>query len=292
MSSITIPTNTQNPNTKYKLSIYTIQAPILKTIIESLKDILSDVPILCTPDGLEIFAPNSSKTVLVQAILDADKFNIYECPNNLLIGINILNLYKIIKTVDYNDILRIFITEDDPSKICIQFENTQNKTTTISYLHLLDLDNEEYDKNSPNYAININIDTLYLQKVCRDMSNFSDKIEIKVCKNQLILSCKGDFCERQISKNFNDNLTNQDDDDDSSNTEETELVNQQKNNDENLENNEIIQGNFNLKFLTLFTKCSSLSKTIQLHLENDFPLIIEYNHILGNLKFCLAPYYE
>jgi len=70
-----------------------------------------------------------------------------------------------------------------------------------------------------------------------------------------------------------------------------ELENVNENNIIDAQNeDEIIQGNFNLKFLTLFTKCSSLSRTIQLHLQNDFPLIIEYNHLLGNIKFCLVPY--
>jgi proliferating cell nuclear antigen len=54
--------------------------------------------------------------------------------------------------------------------------------------------------------------------------------------------------------------------------------------------NEIVQGVFNLKYLTLFCKCSSLAKTVELYLKNDYPLIIRYSVAsMGDIKLCLAP---
>jgi Proliferating cell nuclear antigen, C-terminal domain len=52
---------------------------------------------------------------------------------------------------------------------------------------------------------------------------------------------------------------------------------------------EIIQGVFNLKFLLLFTKATSLSNTVSIYLKNDYPLILEYSvGVLGTLKFVLS----
>ena len=56
---------------------------------------------------------------------------------------------------------------------------------------------------------------------------------------------------------------------------------------------EIIQGEFDLKHLVLFSKCSNLSNTIQLHIKNDFPLVIKCDvSNIGQIKLCLAPQSE
>ena len=56
---------------------------------------------------------------------------------------------------------------------------------------------------------------------------------------------------------------------------------------------DIIQGNFSLKYLVLFTKCTNLSNTVELYLKNDYPLIIKYTVAsLGNIKLCLSPQVE
>lgn len=338
--------------TSFKLDIQTIQSSIIKTVVESIKDILNDVPILCSPEGLKLLSVNPSRNILVHSFLDASKFTYFKCSETFIIGVNVLNLYKIIKTIEYNDILRIFITENEPHKLGIVFENKNTKTTIISYLHLLDLEYENMPSSitSEDYNISLSINTTYFQKICRDMSNFSDKIEIKVYKNQLILNCSGEFCERKIIRNYN-NLKNETIDEDSNendeentgkkpkkgkykkkknkdivlenededvenigenidlysdinnNEEQLEQLEQlehleqdkdnnenENNNCENEDDNEIIQGVFYLKHLCLFTKCTNLSRTIQLHLKNDYPLIIEYDHILGNMKLCLSSY--
>ena len=63
-----------------------------------------------------------------------------------------------------------------------------------------------------------------------------------------------------------------------------------KNDSENQNQNEIIQGVFSLKYLVLFTKCTNLSSSIELYLKNDYPLIIRYQVAnLGEVKLCLAP---
>ena len=50
------------------------------------------------------------------------------------------------------------------------------------------------------------------------------------------------------------------------------------------------QGEFNIKFIQLFTKSTSLCSTVEIYLKTDFPLTIVYNVAnLGQIKYCLAP---
>ena len=53
--------------------------------------------------------------------------------------------------------------------------------------------------------------------------------------------------------------------------------------------NKIIQGNYSLKNLSYFIKCTNLCSSIELYLENDLPLIVKYYVAsLGWMHLCLA----
>ena len=52
----------------------------------------------------------------------------------------------------------------------------------------------------------------------------------------------------------------------------------------------VIQGEFSLKNLGYFIKCTNLCGTIEMLLENDLPLVVKYSVAsLGEIKLCLAP---
>ena len=99
------------------------------------------------------------------------------------------------------------------------------------------------------------------------MNNIADFVEIKNVDNKFILSCEGDFCNQETVLSDTDLV----------------IIN-------NGSPNDIIQGNFNLKYLVLFTKCTNLSNNVELFLRNDYPLIIKYTVAsLGEVKLCLSP---
>ena len=51
----------------------------------------------------------------------------------------------------------------------------------------------------------------------------------------------------------------------------------------------IIQGEFSLKSLSHFIKCTPLCSHLEMYLGNDLPLIIKYDVAsLGSIKLCLA----
>ena len=63
-----------------------------------------------------------------------------------------------------------------------------------------------------------------------------------------------------------------------------------KNDLQKQENNKIIQGEFSLKNLGYFIKCTNLCNQIEMYLENNLPLVVKYNVAsLGEIKLCLAP---
>ena len=106
-----------------------------------------------------------------------------------------------------------------------------------------------------------------LQKIIRDMHNLAEYIEIKNIGNKLILSCQGEFCCQETIL-------------------ATEVQNIQI---KNSDSQEIIQGIFSLKYLSIFTKCTNLCSTVEIYLKNSYPIILQYGIAsMGTVKLCLA----
>ena len=208
---------------------------------------------------------DSSHIILIHLKLEADKFEYFYCEGRKLIGVNILNLNKIIKTINNNDTLTLYMHNNDCNHLCIKIENTEKNTKRITKLNLLDLENTNFEIPPAVFNSVITLPSNDFQKICRDINNLSDFVEIKNVNNQLIISCLGDFCSQEIIISDSDQTIMD-------------------------ANQEIFQGVFNVKYLVLFTKCTNLSNTVELYLKNDYPLIIQYTvGSLGSVKLCLAP---
>lgn len=255
-----------NIMTNNHLEIKTVQASSFKILIEALKELLTDTCIEFDKDGMKIIAMDTTHIVLVHLKLDASKFEYYHCNSDKIsIGVNMLNFHKLIKTINSNDTLTIFMEDNDINHLGIKIENYEKNTKTTYKLNLLDLDNPHISIDPTQFNSVITLPSTDFQKICRDMSNVSEYVEIKNIYNQLVFTCKGDFCYQETILSDNNNVSN-----------------------ENCDN--IVQGVFKLKYLVLFTKCTNLCNTIELYLKNDYPLIIKYLVAsLGEIKLAIAP---
>lgn len=248
---------------KYSLEMRTVQSSAFKVLVEAMKELLTDTPIEFDETGMKIISMDNSHVVLVHLKLDAEKFEHYYCKNRIVIGVNMLNLYKLIRSINSNDILTLFVDSDDLNHMGIKIENSEKNTKTTYKLNLLDLDNTNIQIQPASFESVITLPSVDFQKLCRDMRNIADYVEIKNIKSQLMFSCKGEFCSQETVIADTDNGQS---------------------------TTEIVQGIFNLEYLVFFTKCTNLCNTVELHLKNDYPLLIKYTVAsLGEIKLVLAP---
>lgn len=252
----------------YSLEVRTVQSSAFKILIEAMKELLTDTCIEFDETGMKIMSMNQSHVVLVHLKLEASKFEHYHCEAPIVIGVNMLNMYKLIRSINSNDILTLFIDSEDMNHLGIKIENGEKNTKTTYKLNLLDLDNENITIDAADFNSVLTLPSVDFQKLIRDMNNIAEFVEIKNIDTQLILSCKGDFCSQEtiIADNENGNVI------------------LSKNPDE------IIQGIFDLKYLVLFTKCTNLCNTVELYLKNDYPLLVRYTVAsLGHISLASAP---
>lgn len=239
----------------YILEVRTVQSIAIKILVEGLKELLTECCINFDDEGIKIVATDNSHVVLVHLKLKSSNFELYHLnvkkPENLLtIGINMINLYKLIKTINSNDTLTLFIENNDINHLGLRIENGEKNTKTTYKINLLDLDNQNLKIDPVDFKNTITLPSVDFQKYCRDMKNIADKIEIKNITNQLILSCRGDFCSQETILIDNENSVNH---------------------IQNTNPDEIIQGIYNLEYLVLFTKCTNLCNSVELLLKNDYP---------------------
>ena len=251
------------------LEVQTVQSSAFRILIEALKEILTDANLEFDETGMKIMAMDSSHTVLVHLKLNSNNFEQYTCNKRILIGINMINFFKLIKTMGNSDTLTLYLEEENQSQLGIRIENSEKNSITKFKLNLMDLHEENIQIPPPTFSSVITMPSVDFQKICRDMHNLADELEIKSLGNQLIFSCNGDFASQETCIG-------------ETNSGMSFIQNQSP--------DEIVQGIFALKHLVLFGKCTNLCNSIELYLKNDYPLIIKYSVAsLGEIKLCLAP---
>lgn len=257
-------------SSKYRFVLKTVQSAAFKTLIEALKDILTECNFEIDANGIRAIAMDNSHTVLVHLKLEKANFELYECKQKTIIGLNMLNFFKLIRTMTTSDTLTLSLDEANENVLLITVENGEKNTITNYKLNLIDLNEENIKIPPTEFESVITMPSSGFQKLCKDMVNISEKVEIRSVGKQLIFTCKGEFAEQETIVGENNGT-------------------KFEKNDEN-DDFHVIQGVFSLKHLVMFTKCTNLSNSIELMLKNDFPIIVRYQVAsLGNINLCLAP---
>ena len=223
--------------------IKTIQSGAFRSLIDSIKDILIEANLRFTKNGITLNAakkPTHEMSIIMN--LMKDKFQIYELKEEKILGVDMVNLHKLIKTMNNDDSLTLYYDKLDPNNLGIRMENDKKNCITDYKLKLLDL-NPDKEFKLPNdstktyFQTILSVPSQIFHKIIKDMANISDSIEITSMSDILTFTGKGDFASQSSTLKQKEN----------------------KKDDESIkiskkaENNEIIQGLYELKNLTTFT---------------------------------------
>jgi len=267
--------NTNTSTNNNVLTIKTVQIAPFRTLMTALKDILLETNISFQPDGIRVINMDKSHTILVHLYLAASNFEFYECKKEkIIIGVNMFHLFKLINSIDNDDTLTIYIENNDyfdgiVSHLALRFENGHIKQCKTQKLKLIEPELDELEVPDVKFSSIINLPSADFQKIIRDLSCISDKLEIKSVGNELIFKCQGQFASAEIHRAEAD--------------ESMKFILKQ-------DSSKVIQGEFSLKNLSYFIKCTNLCPQIEVYLENDLPLVVKYNvACLGEIKLGVVP---
>lgn len=242
------------------MHLKTIQAAALKAVFEVLKDIINDVNVYFSPKGVQILTLDTARVTLVDMSLSSENFEEYSCPVPIASGLNMTNIYKLLKSISGTDTLTIDVKDRDYMDILI--ENPVKKSSTKFRLKLLDIDEDILDLPDVNMNVVTTMPSVDFQRITRDMGNLANDMTIVREGNKLIMSCKGDYAEQETILEFPESVSR------------TGSI-------------------FSLKYINLFTKATNMCSSVQLMQDStneNMPIIFRYTIAnLGDLKFYLAP---
>lgn len=241
------------------VSFRTIQASALKAVFEVLKDIINDVNMYFTPKGIHIISLDTARVTLVHMTLGAENFEEYTCTEEVIAGLNMSNVFKLLKSVSGQDTLFARIVGREYMEISI--DNAEKKTSTQLKLKLLDINEDTLDFPELVMDVVTTLPSTDFQRITRDMGNLASEIKIMRFDNKLELSCIGDFADQCTTLEFPDSITSP------------------------------TGGTFSLKYINLFTKSTNMCSSVQLLQSSidSMPIVFRYTIAnLGDLKFYLA----
>jgi len=212
---------------------------------------------------------DTSHVALVSLNLSMEGFESYRCDQNIVLGININNLSKVMKLADPADSITLS-ADQDPSTLKITFDNPKTQRSTEFALNLITLDVEHLSIPDTEYSSLITINSNEFSKICKELQSLSESLTISTQADHVQLSVEGAAGSGFIK------LTNNDSD--------------RKEDQTLIEVEEPVTQQFALNYLNLFNKASSLSSFTRLCLHQEQPLVTEFKiDSLGVLKYYLAP---
>lgn len=238
------------------MRLVTIQSSAFKSVFEVLKEILNDVNVTFTKEGMFITTLETNRNSLVELCLKAENFEEYECEHPIEAGINVTNLFKLLKTITNTDVLIVSINCEEFMNI--EIHNETNKSTTKFCLKLMDINESKIQIPPLNVNTITPMKSSDFQRICRDMSNIGENMNITRIDNLFKLKCDGDFANQETIIEV-DETSNE------------------------------ISGVYSLKYLNIFTKATNMCAIMHIMQEDQGKfLVLKYNVAnLGELKFYL-----
>lgn len=245
---------------------------IFRSLFESLKEILVEVKLKFTPKGIFILQPEKTAALIVSLELNAESFEKYVClKDEVGIGIDIINFYKIIKTCPTSSIMNIYYDDNESGKLFIEMQNEEKNILTKYELNLLETNDNMLNLNNLNYLMVSYIPCTDFQKQIKDIKHFTD--EVKITYDDDIIS----FSYESITTSQKTTLQHSD-------SPSSSLIIQKK-------SQTPIYGTYSLEFLLNIIKCTNMCQKIKFcFLEKsggEFLSLIYEVGSLGKIQFIL-----
>jgi len=249
-----------------------VQGSLLKKVLESIKDLVTDANFDCSSNGFALQAMDSSHVSLVALLLRNDGFEHYRCDRNMTMGMNLTNMSKMLKCADNEDIITMK-ADDAGDVVTFMFESPDQDKISDFELKLMDIDSEHLGIPDTEYAATVKMPSAEFARICRDLSSIGDTVTISVSKDGVKFATTGDIGQANITCRQNTSVD--------------------KDNQTVIDLQEPVTLTFALRYLNSFTKATPLAPMVQLQMSKELPVVVQYLIAdMGYVRYYLAPKIE
>lgn len=284
------------------LEVKTTQTGALKQVIERISNVISDCCIVFIPPdpiedeendenyyeeieedvknkkesktpkrntgGIRILRLTEDKSILIKLNLDANNFEYFRCDEpKITIGVDMSNLHTLLKMVNDDDPIILYMNRDNRNVLNIRSinENNESAEETDIEIYLMEIANPELPIPQTEFQNHITISSDKFHTICKHLNNNSLYVEITSVNSEI--SFRGENENGKVTMLYKD-------------------VNYKKKSDKE----QVVQGIYELRNLLGFSKCNKLCSTVEIYLRNDFPLVLVISvATLGKMYIFLTP---
>ena len=267
---------------QYTFYCNTTQSIAIKLLSEAIKDFTDEVNILLTEKAMSIEMTHKSQACLGKIVLVGEQFEIYHCPYEFFIGIQLKCLYLALKSISDDGILSMYIYKNDSSKMYLKYCNKGVEiVSTISHITVDYTELENFDVIPFSYVVNMPVKEF--QKNIKDLNSIHDHNKIKICVEDgkfIMSSVPGPVSMTDTKMTF---------------TSAYDISIEKVEEDENIpeEYRNMAERNIYIgKLLSSITKSGNVSTTVDIMICKQ-PLVLIYSiGTLGSIKYIIMPMCE
>jgi len=247
------------------------QAVLLKKVVDAMKDLCKDVNFDCSEKGLQVQSMDSSHVALVSLLLRESAFAEFKCDRPTSLGMNVDSLGKIFKMCGPNDSLKLR-WQNDADTLNFMCESSVDDRIADFDLKLMQIESEHMEIPEQQYKVVARLPSGEFQKICRDLKEFGETMQMSASKEGIKFSVAGDVGSGNVMLKPRD-----------SDKPEDKVT---------LTVHEPVTATFALRYLVNFAKAAPLCGVVELGLGPDAPLLVKYDLEKadnGFMQFYLAP---
>merc|ERR1712203_1016610 len=246
------------------------QAVLLKKVVDAMKDLCKDVNFDCSEKGIQVQSMDSSHVALVSLLLRESAFSEFKCERPTSLGMNVDSLAKILKMCGPSDALKLR-WQNEADTVSFQCEGGEDRIADFD-LKLMQIESEHMEIPEQQYKVVAKLPSAEFQKICRDLKEFGETMQVKAGKDGITFNVQGDVGAGNVMLKPRE-----------SEKPEEKVT---------LTVHEPVTATFALRYLVNFAKAAPLCGTVELGLGPDAPLLVKYdleNSENGHMQFYLAP---
>merc|ERR1712026_212672 len=246
-------------------------AAVLRKVVDAMKDLCKDVNFDCSEKGLQVQSMGSSHVALVSLLLRESAFADFKCDRPTSLGMNVDSLAKILKMCGPTDSLKVR-WQSGADTVGFQCESGSDDRIADFDLKLMQIESEHMEIPEQHHKVSAKLPSVEFQRVCRDLKEFGETMQVKASKEGITFSVQGDVGAGNVMLK----------------PREAEKPEEKV----TLKVHEPVTATFALRYLVNFAKAAPLSGTVELGLGPDAPLLVKYDlerSDNGFMQFYLAP---
>ncbi|KAG9312478.1 proliferating cell nuclear antigen [Chiua virens] len=193
------------------------EAALLKRLLESVKELVTDANFVCDEEGIKLQAMDNSHVALVAVHLEVDGFKKFRCDRPMPLGVNLNSLSKVLKCAKDDDICTIKASDDadvlnlmyeaKSSILFPSFPTHSHPSRLVSQIQdriaeydmkLMDIDSENLGIPDTDYDARVTMTSSEFARIVKDLSQLGESVRVEVSKEGVRFVSEGEAANGSI----------------------------------------------------------------------------------------------